>query len=781
MSIQTLNEPNNPSRVTYSKGRSLSFSRQDMPIQPRSTSLSSSFPSLMSAFGAGSNHYCGGRESSLGTKIMTGGHNNVNNNCNHNNNNSYGRSSSSSNTSNNPSTHKDRTTTSTTATAPHMNSNVNHPPATDVTTTSSHFLPRHSVSSVASSPDSSPTTTTSTFDSPTAVETSPSSSPESPSTSALPSFKPNPHENSQKASSDNNDLTPRMSLGPEPKACANGSTQDQPDSPTRKARNLKNLSLRLPSNSSSRPMVATAPFGDSTRHASAPSSPVHPNTRSSRRRPPNLTIQTPTLDRSFSSTITEVVPPTPGGRPSLRHIESSPSLQSIISPTVTSFPNRRPLPNVRDSSIPQTATGTTNHTCFTTRETLQELEEEDGLASRESCQRNERGYPNGPIQIYSGVYLYLEPTREEAMKFDVVFNVAKEINNPFRNDSPKQDTVMSVWKASFSDPKQQLSVEQPDTAMSDVSFKSAFEFLPKDSDSPITPRTDNNVEPEYIHVPWDHNSEILEDLLPLCEIIDDRVSKGKQVLIHCQLGVSRSASLVIAYGLYKNLNLDFNAMYGIVKERSCWVGPNMSLIYQLTDFRSRIRQGSPLRTPPFLQWFGASETPEANKLSGASTISGRMESSKQKPSIPIFTQPSEGSSDKIKAAPSSNPLSPPPFQQRNVLSRPLPLREKYQNIHAVHRPRTDTSSKHHRVLSRPSVQMDLVMQDVPSTPSVLSPRAAEFWTKPFSRTVAGDLAFEDQTSPSTGGIPDIFSRTEDPRSPQLRREPLIMRNIDEFL
>lgn len=59
-------------------------------------------------------------------------------------------------------------------------------------------------------------------------------------------------------------------------------------------------------------------------------------------------------------------------------------------------------------------------------------EEEDHLDSRESSHRNERGYPNGPIRIYdSGVYLYLEPTAQEASQFDVVVNVAKEVAGPF--------------------------------------------------------------------------------------------------------------------------------------------------------------------------------------------------------------------------------------------------------------------------------------------------------------------------------------------------------------
>lgn len=41
-------------------------------------------------------------------------------------------------------------------------------------------------------------------------------------------------------------------------------------------------------------------------------------------------------------------------------------------------------------------------------------------------------YPSGPIIICQpNIYLYSEPTREEAGDFDVVINVAKEVKNPF--------------------------------------------------------------------------------------------------------------------------------------------------------------------------------------------------------------------------------------------------------------------------------------------------------------------------------------------------------------
>ena len=265
---------------------------------------------------------------------------------------------------------------------------------------------------------------------------------------------------------------------------------------------------------------------------SAPPQPAIRPTKPIRRRPGNLTIRrTPALDKAFSK-IADMVPLTP-------HI-------GLSLPTTVQNP--------------------------TFQKTFQNTEEGDQhLDSRESTKKSERGYPDGPIRIYdSGVYLYLEPTAEEAAKFDVVLNMAKEVPNPFSKSDRRDNTVMSTLRNT-----------------SPQSANSSFEFLPSEPATPMTPKP-QKPRPEYIHVNWDHNSEILDDLYPLCELIDDRVSKGKTVLIHCQLGVSRSASMVIAYGLYKNPHLDFNAMYGIVKSKSDWIGPNMSLIYQLTDFRSQV-------------------------------------------------------------------------------------------------------------------------------------------------------------------------------------------------
>ncbi|KAJ6044178.1 hypothetical protein N7460_005533 [Penicillium canescens] len=632
---------------------------------------------------------------------------------------------------------------------------------------------RESVSSMTSaSTESSPTTTISPFDSPGGGDISPSSSPESPSAMSVsyPKYMPatRPME------------IPPRSTAPEP---LSRPTPPRPDSPGRRARNLKNLSLRMPPPSISRPPIATASLVETSSNNLAPPSPLQIPQKSSRRRPANLTIRTPTFDKTFSS---EEVPPTP----SLRHAESSPSLAAITSPSFApkggmQLPRPMSHHGVRSFSTANEESGM-DGSGFS-RRVLPGLEEEDDhLDSRESTRKKDRGYPDGPIRIYdTGVYLYLEPTAEEASQFDVVINVAKEVNNPFSTaKEERNDTVMSTWR-NASMASKRFSGE-PQTAVSEISFKSAFEFQPSDSES-VTPITSTPTQqPEYLHVSWDHNSEILDDLLPLCELIDDRIAGGKKVLIHCQLGASRSASLVIAYGLYKNRHMDFNSMYEVVKGRSQWVGPNMSLIYQLTDFRSRLMRGSTSKPPPqewFVQTGRRSSEPQVARAERPVTNDNRpaFRGLSQAPSMSCLSIP-ETPSMRPTTSDSSYTKFKSYSPKRSLSPRPLPFRQKFQSV--------EPASGRPRGLPRsvsscdPLVQTHVFVRDMPDrSGGLFSPRTNEFLSPqpmapPSFHRIDRSAALSPPPMPSAV---QFAAETADPRSPPTAGEPLIMRSIDEFL
>ena len=269
------------------------------------------------------------------------------------------------------------------------------------------------------------------------------------------------------------------------------------------------------------------------------------------------------------------------------------------------------------------------------KQTLEHVQEEPDYDMPLSQEVKSPAYPQGPVCIYDPyVYLYLEPSQIEARDFDVVLNVAREVKNPFSNPqeaAPRRKTVDKGVQVCFNtaDKGVQVSFDsfgrdlagrdnmpEPQTAASEFSFRSALESQTQDP-SIVAPSTPKAVrpDPEYIHVPWDHNTNVVEDLLRLCEVIDERVRQRKRILIHCQCGVSRSASLVVAYGMFKNPQLTVQEAYDAVKSRSRWIGPNMNLIYQLSEFKSKLPKPGAQGTHAWHAWRAlGSERPNMNLL-----------------------------------------------------------------------------------------------------------------------------------------------------------------------
>ncbi|EPX71558.1 dual-specificity MAP kinase phosphatase Pmp1 [Schizosaccharomyces octosporus yFS286] len=160
-------------------------------------------------------------------------------------------------------------------------------------------------------------------------------------------------------------------------------------------------------------------------------------------------------------------------------------------------------------------------------------------------------YPNGPVCIYPpNIYLYAKPSMPILQSFDVVVNVAKEVVQPFTSEG-----------RCYRDSKYNLDIR-------------VFDCL------------------EYIHIPWEHDSQFLIELDQLVSFVTNQaLYLNKRVLINCQMGISRSACLVIAF-IMKTLNLNVSDAYEYVKQRSPWIGPNMSLIFQLSEYQQIIHKGT---------------------------------------------------------------------------------------------------------------------------------------------------------------------------------------------
>lgn len=82
----------------------------------------------------------------------------------------------------------------------------------------------------------------------------------------------------------------------------------------------------------------------------------------------------------------------------------------------------------------------------------------------------------------------------------------------------------------------------------------------------------------------DNSKQNLSDLFPtLFKIID----KSPKVLVHCGMGISRSATAVLAYLMYsKKMYLD-DAIKFVLKSRLC-IFPNDGFILQLIEFEYKI-------------------------------------------------------------------------------------------------------------------------------------------------------------------------------------------------
>ena len=526
-----------------------------------------------------------------------------------------------------------------------------------------------------------------------------------------------------------------------------------------------------------------------------------------------------------------------------------------------------------------------NYASPITRQTLDHVEEETDYELPLSREVKSPAYPQGPVCIYDPhVYLYLEPTDSEASKFDVVLNVAREVKNPFTAVAEK------AIETNVKDPAVQVSLAngdlhdvdmvdmpEPKTAISDKSFSSAFEIQPeqepKESREHIR---EEKPTPEYIHILWDHNTNVVDDLLRLCELIDDRAKQGKKVLIHCQCGVSRSASLVVAYGLYKNPQLTVQEAYDAVKSRSKWIGPNMNLIYQLSEFKSKLPQmslaghsgwhswrmtgsgranphGTPMALPTALLQSpsqaplsgplrkdlelaparansfsppssanieikakagdvspGPSSAPPdvcwspSDTIKPSDSIMTNIDAQEKTPATPFrFEMGDTGVSPTVTSSrepqgamkaepvettgesfptehnasePEASQASPPPTPalpagfnslsaRRNAVPRQLPFRQPPPRF-------TDAQVTAH---FRPGYAAG---DEPPPTPSLLSPRAAEFTASPFHRTAAGDLA---NTSVFEQALMSPKSQDEDPRSQATRGEAPITRGIFDVL
>lgn len=92
---------------------------------------------------------------------------------------------------------------------------------------------------------------------------------------------------------------------------------------------------------------------------------------------------------------------------------------------------------------------------------------------------------------------------------------------------------------------------------------------------------------KYYTYLWDDtpNFNILKEMDNVTSFIHSLISKGNNVLVHCRAGVSRSASVVIAY-LIRYYGMTPRDAYSYVKNRRPIINPNPGFIRQLNHYFS---------------------------------------------------------------------------------------------------------------------------------------------------------------------------------------------------
>jgi protein-tyrosine phosphatase len=78
---------------------------------------------------------------------------------------------------------------------------------------------------------------------------------------------------------------------------------------------------------------------------------------------------------------------------------------------------------------------------------------------------------------------------------------------------------------------------------------------------------------------------------PCSEFMDDAIKTNGKVLVHCQRGASRSATIVAAYLISKKGYTCTKAV-GLMKERRTCVNPNDGFVQQLTDYEKEFLENN---------------------------------------------------------------------------------------------------------------------------------------------------------------------------------------------
>ncbi|RDB24319.1 Dual specificity protein phosphatase 1B [Hypsizygus marmoreus] len=84
-------------------------------------------------------------------------------------------------------------------------------------------------------------------------------------------------------------------------------------------------------------------------------------------------------------------------------------------------------------------------------------------------------------------------------------------------------------------------------------------------------------------------ADLRPHLEAVCNHIDRALKNGRNVLVHCQQGISRSPAIVIAY-LIRNHGMSFDNAYALLKRKRACIKPNSGFVSALREWEGAWRR-----------------------------------------------------------------------------------------------------------------------------------------------------------------------------------------------
>ncbi|XP_029455663.1 dual specificity protein phosphatase 16 [Rhinatrema bivittatum] len=203
------------------------------------------------------------------------------------------------------------------------------------------------------------------------------------------------------------------------------------------------------------------------------------------------------------------------------------------------------------------------------------------------------------------------------------------------------------------------------------------------------PKPDFIPESHFLRIPV--NDSFCEKILPWLDKSVDFIEKAKasngRVLVHCLAGISRSATIAIAY-IMKRMDMSLDEAYRFVKEKRPTISPNFNFLGQLLDFEKKIKtqagQAVPISKLKLLHLEKASEhgtVPEGRQSSGS-------------PMNPLGANSTSGAVEQKAVFPGGLPLTPRPASLENS-----PFLEDFNGLHLSSGERVEDSNRLKRSFS----------------------------------------------------------------------------------